>query len=361
MHNFYDLPLIRLDSRNPVAMLESPAFSDENIISCLLAEYGLNTQQIVFLPLGADRNTAVYRLLADDKRLYFLKLRAGEFDELSVKLPRFLSYQGVEQVIPALATITGQLWGQLDRFKTILYPYVEGRHGYEVGLSDRQWVEFGQAIKAIHTTPLPEGLSSLVRRERYDPHWREKVKAFLSQIERDNFEEPVAIEMAAFLKVKKNEILNLVLRAEQLAAALQEQTQEYILCHSDLHAGNLLVGAHDSFYIVDWDDPLLAPKERDLMFIGGGLLGGWCTPQKEETLFYRGYGQTQIDPNALAYFRHERILQDIAVYCEQIFLTVEDGEDRMQSLHYLKSNFLSQGTIAQARKADQILRLEQTK
>jgi spectinomycin phosphotransferase len=48
---------------------------------------------------------------------------------------------------------------------------------------------------------------------------------------------------------------------------------------------------------------------------------------------------------ALAYYRYERIVQDIAVYCEQLFLSDEGGEDREQSWQYLRSNFLPQGTI----------------
>ena len=112
------------------------------------------------------------------------------------------------------------------------------------------------------------------------------------------------------------------------------------MCHSDIHAGNILIGADDAFYIVDWDNPILAPKERDLMFVGGGQGFTGHTPQEEETLFYRGYGETQIDPVALAYYRYERIIQDIAVYCEQLFLSDEGGEDRAQALRHFASNFL---------------------
>ena len=42
---------------------------------------------------------------------------------------------------------------------------------------------------------------------------------------------------------------------------------------------------------------------------------------------------------------YERIIQDVAVYCEQLFLTNEGGEDREQALHYLRSNFWPNGTI----------------
>jgi spectinomycin phosphotransferase len=110
-------------------------------------------------------------------------------------------------------------------------------------------------------------------------------------------------------------------------------------------AGNFLVDADDTLYIIDWDNPILAPKERDLMFIGGAQGFRGYSAQEEEILFYRGYGQTQIDPIALAYYRFERIVEDIAIYCEQLLSTQRGGEDREQSLHYLKSNFLPNGTI----------------
>jgi spectinomycin phosphotransferase len=104
-------------------------------------------------------------------------------------------------------------------------------------------------------------------------------------------------------------------------------------------AGNFLVDADDALYIIDWDNPILAPKERDLMFIGGAQGFRGYSAQEEEILFYRGYGQTQIDPIALAYYRFERIVEDIAIYCEQLLSTQRGGEDREQSLHYLKPNF----------------------
>ena len=42
------------------------------------------------------------------------------------------------------------------------------------------------------------------------------------------------------------------------------------------------------------------------MFIGDGVGGIWNSAP-EEALFYQGYGQTEIHPAALAYYRFERI------------------------------------------------------
>ncbi len=337
-------------------MLEKPELKDEKIINCLKTEYGLSVEKIAFLPLGADLNTAVYRVVTNDETVYFLKLRRGEFDEATVAVPKYLSDLGIKQIIPSLTTQTGQLWASLAPFKVILYPYVEGHNGFERNLSDQQWVEFGTALKRFHTAEIPSAITSSIQREKFSPQWRDTVKMFLERIEEETFDEPVAVEMAAFLKIKGDETLELVKRAERFAQMLQEQPPEFILCHADIHAWNLLIDDNDAFYMVDWDTLIFAPKERDLMFVGGGLGGNGHTPREEEALFYQGYGQTQIDPIAMAYYRYERIIEDIAVYCGQIFLSDEGGEDRKQSLEYLKSNFLPNCTIEMACQSDKTLR-----
>lgn len=337
-------------------MLEKPELKDEKIINCLKTEYGLSVEKIAFLPLGADLNTAVYRVVTNDETVYFLKLRRGEFDEAAVAVPKYLSDLGIKQIIPSLTTQTGQLWASLAPFKVILYPYVEGHNGFERNLSDQQWVEFGAALKRFHTADIPSAITSSIQREKFSPQWRDTVKMFLERIEAETFDEPVAVEMAAFLKIKGDETLELVKRAERFAQMLQEQPPEFILCHADIHAWNLLIDDNDAFYMVDWDTLIFAPKERDLMFVGGGLGGNGHTPREEEALFYQGYGQTQIDPIAMAYYRYERIIEDIAVYCGQIFLSDEGGEDRKQSLEYLKSNFLPNCTIEMACQSDKTLR-----
>ena len=337
-------------------MLEKPELKDEKIINCLQTEYGLSVEKIAFLPLGADLNTAVYRVVTNDETVYFLKLRRGEFDEATVAVPKYLSDLGIKQIIPSLTTQTGQLWASLAPFKVILYPYVEGHNGFERNLSDQQWVEFGAALKRFHTADIPSAITSSIQREKFSPQWRDTVKMFLERIEAETFDEPVAVEMAAFLKIKGDETLELVKRAERFAQMLREQPPEFILCHADIHAWNLLIDDNDAFYMVDWDTLIFAPKERDLMFVGGGLGGNGHTPREEEALFYQGYGQTQIDPIAMAYYRYERIIEDIAVYCGQIFLSDEGGEDRKQSLEYLKSNFLPNCTIEMACQSDKTLR-----
>ena len=336
-------------------MLQKPDIDENKLILCVRERYGLNVAQVIFLPLGADPNAVVYRAVTDDATSYFLKLRRGVFDEISVLLPKFLSDQGIGQVIIPHTTSAGELWTHWDAYTLILYPYIEGQNGYRVALTDRQWFDFGAALKAVHTAILPPGLAGRIVREAYSPQWREMARQALSYATTGTFQDPVAIKTADFMNAKRNETLDLLQRTDHLAQVLQTHSPEFVLCHSDAHAGNILIGDDGALYIVDWDNPILAPKERDLMFIGGaqGFIG--LTAQEEVTRFYRGYGDTQIDFAALAYYRYERIIDDIAVFCQMLLWTDEGGEDREQSLTYLMSNYLPNNTIEIAYQSDPTL------
>ncbi|MFN2195490.1 MAG: hypothetical protein ACK2UW_05120 [Anaerolineales bacterium] len=55
---------------------------------------------------------------------------------------------------------------------------------------------------------------------------------------------------------------------------------------------------------------------------------------------------------ALAYYRYERIIQDIAAFCEQLLLTTQGGEDREQAYRYFTSQFLPGFEVEIALKSD---------
>ena len=276
-------------------MLDKPDFPDEKIIACLQAEYGLRIAHVAFLPLGSDLRTAVYRAVADDETSYFCKLKRGVFDETSVELPTFLSEQGIAQIIPPFATKTGQLRAALEEFHLIVYRFVEGRNGYDVELTDRQWADFGAAFKRIHSTIVPAALTQNIQKETYAPEWRERCKQFVARLDAETFDDPVLIDLAEFLRSKRDMVLDLLGREERLAHVMAARSLECVVCHADIHPGNLFIDTKGALFIVDWDYPVLAPKERDLMFIGGGQGFMGRTAQEEERLFYQGYSQPQID------------------------------------------------------------------
>jgi spectinomycin phosphotransferase len=198
---------------------------------------------------------------------------------------------------------------------------------------------------------LPPALHSRIPVESWSPEWRDRVVRFQEMVAHRVWSDPTALRLAELMNTHREIIRNAVERAARLAKVLQDVPLAPLLCHADIHAGNLLLAQDGQIYIVDWDSPVLAPRERDLMFIGAGIGGIWNT-EREQALFYQGYGAVEISQPALAYYRWERIVQDIAAFCEQILLGSEAGEDRQQGLVYFAGQFEPGEVIETALKED---------
>jgi spectinomycin phosphotransferase len=324
-------------------MLTKPDIPDELIIARLQEEYNLRIPELSFLPIGADARTVVYRAVSNDGTAYFLKLRR-KFNDVIVRVPLVLKENGIQEIIVPYETQSGQHWADFGEYKIILYPFIEGKDGFEKALTNEHRRMLGAAFRRIHSVQVPPELKERIRKETFSPEWRNDMRSYQAQVETKTFNDPTAAKLAEFIKSKQNEITHLFGRAEELASALQSKPLELVLCHTDIHGGNILISDKGQLCIVDWDDPILAPKERDLMFIGGGIDEIWKT-KREEAVFYEGYGETEINLAALAYYRYERIIEDLVVICEQLLLTDEGGADRERSYGWFTGNFEPGSTI----------------
>jgi spectinomycin phosphotransferase len=273
------------------------------LLDCLKDHYAIRAIALTQLPWGADRDASVYKAQTQDSS-YFVKLKRGHSHEISISILELLQKSGIRQVIPPIKTIRGHATHHLGDFTLIVYPFVEGENGFVRNLTDEQWIQLGKTLRQVHEIEVPQSLQNRLRKEAYSPKWREAVRSLYPHFD------PQILE-------KKTIVQRLVDRAEQLAQSLQNQSAPFVLCHSDIHAGNVLIDNKDTLYIVDWDEPIMAPKERDLMFIGGGVANVWNNP-REETLFYQGYSKCEVNQNLLAYYRNERIVEDIAIYADPL-------------------------------------------
>lgn len=332
-------------------MIEKQSLSDQVIINCLNANYGIEVAVLTFLPLGADMNASVYKAQTHDQTCYFVKLKRGHHHDVGIEIVELLHDAGINEIIPPIKTILGQSTQQIEDFTLIVYPFVSGQDGFSIALTNNQWVKLGHALRQVHEIDVPPLMQNRIRREVYSPKWREIVRSLYSHIEAEPTGDAVALKLLKFMKENILSIRRLVDRAEQLGQKLQDQSHKFVLCHSDIHGGNVLIGGNDSIYIVDWDDPIMAPKERDLMFIGGGVANVWNKPHEKE-LFYTGYGTTEVNLTILAYYRHERIVEDIAEYGNALLLTTAGGEDRQEMCKHFIAMFEPNGVVDLAFKTD---------
>lgn len=331
------------------------AISDKHIIDCLNTDYGIKVAKLTFLPLGADLNASVYKAETHDQSSYFIKLKRGRHHDISATIIALLHDAGIQHIIPPIKTTHGKSIQHIDDVTLIVSPFVEGQDGFNRDLTDDQWITLGKAMKQIHEIDVPLSIKHMIRREDYSPKWREAVRFLYAHIESKPSGDEIALQLMAFMKTHSVKIHRLVDRAEQLGKKIQDNNQKVVLCHSDIHGGNVLMDGNDLVYMVDWDDPIMAPKERDLMFIGGGVANVWNKPH-EEKFFYKGYGKTEINMATLAYYRHERIVEDIAIYGQQLLLTsTDDQNNRTESYKHFIAQFEPQGVVEIAFKTDENL------
>lgn len=335
-------------------MIERQFPSDSCIIDCLNIHYAIEVKSLTPLPDGADMNAAIYKVQAHDQSTYFVKLKRGHGNGMNATILDLLHSAGIQQVIPPIKTIYGCPIQRMDNFSLIVYPFIDGVNGFSHKLTDKQWIMLGKTLRKIHDFDGSFSVLKDVRRETYSSKWRQMVRSLYAHIQTSPLSnDMISLSFLNFLKEHKLVIQRLVDRAEQLCYNIRDLSTKFVLCHSDIHGGNVLIKGSDTFYIIDWDEPIMAPKERDLMFIGGGVANVWNDPQ-EEVSFYKGYGSTDINIPILAYYRHERIVEDIAEYGEALLLTKPDDvhNNRSEMYKHFVSMFDPQGVVDIAFKTD---------
>jgi spectinomycin phosphotransferase len=106
-----------------------------------------------------------------------------------------------------------------------------------------------------------------------------------------------------------------------------------------MHPWNVHIDGEGDLWLIEWDEATLAPKERDLMFAIGGIGGDGVGPEQSVS-FLAGYGETELDEQALAYYRAAWAVQDIASFGEEAcFLLDRSEEARREAFRWLRGQF----------------------
>lgn len=323
-------------------MIEKPEIHDETILASVHENYSMEVKKIEFLPIGNDASAFAYRLETVNE-ICFLKIRTELPNPAGLFVPRFLKDHGIQQVVAPLFTKKHKLFAEIDGFALIVYPFIDGNEAMKVGMSDAQWTEFGSVLKQIHHTEIPFELSKQIRRETFVPQSSSLARKIHEQVHKRQYDDPYQRELATFWRANQKTIEIVIERAETIGKHLQHMDLAFMLCHADIHTANILITDEQNMLIVDWDDTLLAPKERDLMHV----LDGDSIRTREEQYFFHGYGDVEINPLVLAYYRYEWCVQEIGDFGQRVF-SEDTGEKTKQEAVAGFIELFSQGDVIEA-------------
>ena len=296
-------------------MLRQADLHDETILECIRAHYGIAARELRFLPLGNDASSWAFRISGEGED-YFLKLRRGTPPLAGLLAPHHLRQTGLPNVVAPLPNRTGPLFTPIDEFSLVLYPWICGTSGWGQTLSEHQLRQWGCIARAIHDSSASASLENLIPKEEYGTKWLDRLGDVEHIIAQGCFGSGVAERMG---RVWRENAAEIKLAAPSLsgigAAQFAAHSPESVLCHADLHAANIIIAESGDIYIVDWDEAIIAPKERDLMFfVGDGQSSA------ETAAILEGYGDCQIDLVGLAYYRYDWVMQEFCDYGERILL-----------------------------------------
>lgn len=327
-------------------MIEKPDLNETAALACLRELYGIPARCLEFLPIGNDASGWAYRVhlsqpepAAGAPGSCFLKVKRSAPDPAALSVPWFLRQEGIEEVVAPLPNRDSSLWTPLAPYGLVLYPWVEGRSGMEIGLADDQWTAFGVVMARIHAVHLAGDVRKQVKVDHFVPPWSEVVRRVQERVRGGRFASPVETDFARLWLSREAEIARILARTEELGRALRGAAPQRVLCHSDIHTANLIVDPAGGLHVVDWDQPVLAPRERDLMFVAerAGPVQG---RGGQEGLFFTGYGEVVIDPLALAYYRYEWVVQEFGDYGQRVFWLEDIGDEtRRQSVDMFNELF----------------------
>jgi len=299
-------------------MKEAPDIAEEQLRACLQEEYGLSPVTLEFLPRGLDYNAGVYRVVSEQGTPYLLKAKAGSLYEPICLVPRYLKDQGITSVVAPLYTKSHALWTGVGGWTVIVYPFIDGDTSL-TGMTNEQWKELGSIFKRIHQTALPPAGFESLRKESFDPttyaRWIHTFEAehLHSQHSESDAERALHSDWVAH----QSTIHAGVTAMEKLAEVLKARPLPYGICHADLHPANLIRDHAGHVFVIDWDDVMLAPKERDFIFVR--------KPQADA--FWEGYGETEIDWIALTYYQWERVVTDLIEDARNVCFKDDLGEE----------------------------------
>ena len=253
-------------------MKTEPSLPKQYLKEKINQHYGLNLKILDFLPIG--EGSWCYRGIGEHE-VFIQLIKDKIVGEKTTELQQFLINNEIPVLIP-LMDRSEQSVVDIGNFGLILYPYITGSSLMESKKTDHQNAssreEIGSIVAHLHT--LVKGNENRpfnLPKEDFTNFQTEcqlivYPDQYLSSYSQNN--NMLVNELTNFIKARQPELRNLIEVTTRLGYDLRRRELSYVLCHGDIHEDNILLADSGRKYIIDWDNAILAPKERDLFLFG---------------------------------------------------------------------------------------------
>ena len=306
--------------------------AEERLLSTVEKAWGLRVRSARKAPGGE----AMAYVLDAGRGRYFLKVydpsRQGSRSRARLDrvlpLTRALSERGISPA-PVEAR-DGRLFHEWEDRALVLFEWIEGVSPDPMRRLDLDtWRRLARTIARVHRItpeiPFSDG-------DDFDVPSRRDL--------RDCLDAPGPL--GGLLEPRADEIREVLDLLDDLGARFRSGEPRRVLTHGDLHGGNLVRSEEDELYVLDWDDALLAPPERDLApFVQGDR----HIPRGAFREFLGEYegvaGPVELDPDVLRFYLYRRNLDDLTVWLVRILRETRTEKENARDVAMIESECLS--------------------
>ena len=322
-------------------MKTEPAFPLEQIRQHLNANYDVHIQTLEFLPVG--EGAWCFRGKGDTS-LFIRLVKEPLAEEKATSVSKFLHGKGLPVLAP-LPDKSGDLISFIDGSGISVYPFIHGETLMDLMNStftdeDASPLrkETGAFVACLHRIDRAEYAKLALPTEDFSRFQDESITIIRMDNRQQNC--PLIGELSHFLSVWRRELESLIAATQKLARRLRSEKLDRVLCHGDIHEANVLVSHEGERFIIDWDNVILAPKERDLTFFYGNGLPDYLDGYFGDNI------PRSIDQAVVDYYVLEWALQEIVDYGTRIlFNTRFDRGGRIDAWEQFQGLFEPGGDV----------------
>jgi len=296
-----------------------------NLEELLRHHYRLKATSIRPGPRGFVAET---HIVETDGPNYFAKLtpisRYSANIEKALPVQKELHDLGIRQMSYPMPTTSGALSVTLDRDILVVYTFIDGEQTFDYPLE--AYVDLLTHVHRARIT-VPAG------RETFEDPTLRLFERQLDQILRGTFVEPSQQEFHREIRLIERELEGDLNRYRRLLGELARiHDAPMVVTHNDA-PGNILRDTSGRLYLIDWDDVLLAPPERDTWF-------HLTTPQAAAAflpLYQRAFLNYEVDQRFYAFYLYKRYFEDIEGFLGRVLSPDTTAEAKAESLGYFKN------------------------
>lgn len=303
---------------------------DQNLIDILHRQYGLHVERLTYLKQAWVAHC--YAVDCARGQRFFCKFyeqeRQARFYATDLEFYLSLSDQLARKallptVAHPVATRDGRFALSYDDHMLILFHWIEGQTVGFGRLADDVLAQVATLVGRLHkSTPQIEWLDP--PRETFDLPFEEALINNLDVLKTITAADTTGKQgLRDLLVPRRGKILSLLARLKELQAQVRGTYHAMVICHTDLHGGNMILDPQGGLHLVDWENAVFAPPEHDLhFFVWEERFWDLFLPR-----YQRAFRPVSLDAATFGFYFYRRNLEDLAEWVVRI-LYEENGEEQ---------------------------------